>query len=85
MSHFFPDSDQIERLEQAKAALRSMGALDETFKLTSWGAQLAQIPVDPRLGQLLKESTQRGTSEDIFKLVAILSLGKHAYFYNSFF
>ena len=58
---------------QAKGLLQSMGAINESGKITGVGKQLAGLPVHPRLGQILLQATKLGQQALACDVVAILS------------
>lgn len=72
----FLDPPKDYAVEAAEQELRSLGALDESGRLTDRGRRLASLPVDPWLGRLLTEAEQRGGLEDAIDLVSALSLGQ---------
>lgn len=56
-------------LAQARELLRELGALDDRDRITSAGQALAELPIHPRLAQLLR----RGTALGLVKLAADLA------------
>ncbi len=56
--------------------LRELGALegDKRAKITAVGRQLAQLPVDVRLGRMIVEGAARGVAKELMVLTAALSI-----------
>lgn len=55
--------------------LRELGALRTgALELTKVGRDLARLPVDPRFGRMLLESTRRGTTREVIAIVAGLTV-----------
>src|SRR4051812_40918382 len=68
-----PDRRQISDGVQL---LRELGALEESAKdsLTPVGRQLAQLPVDPRLGRMVLESAKNGCVREVMIIASALSI-----------
>ncbi|MET0872941.1 MAG: ATP-dependent RNA helicase HrpA [Paeniglutamicibacter terrestris] len=58
------------------ALLRELGALNTgtDASITKIGSQLAQLPVDVRLGRMIVESSNRGCAKEVMVLAAALSI-----------
>lgn len=54
--------------------LFELGALDEHKKITARGTQLAQLPLEPRYGQMLLSGVQNNVREEILTIVAVLEI-----------
>jgi ATP-dependent helicase HrpA len=54
--------------------LRELGAFDEQGKLTRIGTQLAQLPVDPRMGRMVVEAAANGCVREVMIVAAALSI-----------
>ena len=70
-----PDRSQINdglRLLDELGALRS--GHHDTPRLTRVGHQLAQIPIDPRMGRMILEGARRGCLREILIIVSALSI-----------
>ncbi|GHF88513.1 ATP-dependent helicase HrpA [Amycolatopsis bartoniae] len=65
-----PDRRQIN---DGKQLLQELGALDGE-KLTEVGRQLAQLPVDPRLGRMVLEAAKNGCVREVMIITAGLSI-----------
>ncbi|MEG9532358.1 ATP-dependent RNA helicase HrpA [Mannheimia indoligenes] len=74
-----PDSRQIQDgirlLEELQAIIPNRnGARLSTHKLTLIGKQLAQLPVDPRLGRMIIEASKNGSLHEVMMIVSALSI-----------
>ena len=54
--------------------LQELGALDEAQQLTALGAELARLPLDPRVGRMILEARQRGALREVLVIAAALSV-----------
>ncbi|HKS47393.1 MAG TPA: ATP-dependent RNA helicase HrpA [Amycolatopsis sp.] len=68
-----PDRRQISAGVQL---LQELGALEESTKdkLTEAGRQLAQLPVDPRLGRMVLEAAKNGCVREVMIIASALSV-----------
>ncbi|PXY27615.1 ATP-dependent RNA helicase HrpA [Prauserella muralis] len=67
-----PDRRQVTAGVQL---LQELGALDPAKKqLTPVGRQLAQLPVDPRLGRMIVEAARNGCVREVMVIAAALSI-----------
>ena len=55
------------------ALLGELGAVDEANELTEIGAQLARLPLDPRVGRMILEAVQRQSLREVLVIAAALS------------
>jgi ATP-dependent helicase HrpB len=62
-------------LEQARAFLRALGAIDGEGALTATGRALREYPVHPRIAKLLLAGRERGLTHFACDLAALLSEG----------
>lgn len=74
-----PDSRQIQDgirlLEELQAIIPNRnGDRLSTHKLTLIGKQLAQLPVDPRLGRMIIEASKNGSLHEVMMIVSALSI-----------
>lgn len=65
-----PVSSMVFSLE----LLYSLGAIDDECRLTRIGAEMAEMPVEPRLANVLLASLELGCSEEILSIAAMLSV-----------
>ena len=54
--------------------LAELGAVDETNAITPLGAQLAKLPLDPRLGRMLLEANTRGALLEVLIIASAISV-----------
>jgi ATP-dependent helicase HrpA len=54
--------------------LNELGAVDDDNVLTPMGAELARLPLDPRVGRMILEARQRGALADVLVIASALSL-----------
>ena len=54
--------------------LRELHAIGADNTITKIGRQLAQLPIDPRLGRMVVESKQHGVTREVMAIVAALSI-----------
>ena len=54
--------------------LAELGAVDERHELTTLGAELARLPLDPRVGRMILEARQRGALEEVLVIASALSV-----------
>ncbi|MDN5668784.1 MAG: ATP-dependent RNA helicase HrpA, partial [Renibacterium salmoninarum] len=66
-----PDSRAIA---DGVALLRELGALTAESAISPVGRQLAQLPVDPRLGRMIVEAGRRGCAREVMILAAALTI-----------
>lgn len=55
-------------------ALRYLGALDDTGRLTPLGRRMVEFPLDPPLAKMLLQAEEEGCAEEVFTVVAMLSM-----------
>lgn len=74
----FPFLDPPDRRSVAdgRALLEELGAFapGETTRLTKVGRQLAELPLDPRLGRMVVEAERRGCLREVVVIAAALSI-----------
>ncbi|HVE53667.1 MAG TPA: ATP-dependent RNA helicase HrpA, partial [Ramlibacter sp.] len=54
--------------------LNELGAVDDDNALTPMGAELARLPLDPRVGRMILEARQRGALHEVLVIASALSL-----------
>jgi ATP-dependent helicase HrpA len=69
----FIDPPDPRNINDGVKLLEELGALDER-KLTPLGRQLAQLPVDPRLGRMVLEADKQNCVAEVMVIAAALSL-----------
>ncbi len=66
-----PDSRMIR---DGYETLRELGAVDEKNELTRIGAELARLPVDPRLGRMILAAEKEGCLAEVLIIAAAMSV-----------
>lgn len=54
--------------------LNELGAVDDDNELTPMGAELARLPLDPRVGRMILEARERGALQEVLVIASALSL-----------
>ena len=54
--------------------LNELGAVDDNNELTKVGAELAKLPLDPRVGRMILEARERGALEEVLVIASALSI-----------
>lgn len=73
----FVEPPETRAINDGVNLLRELGALAEPGQragLTAVGRQLAQLPVDPRLGRMIVEAGRRGCVREVMVLAAALTI-----------
>ncbi|MGI5996413.1 MAG: ATP-dependent RNA helicase HrpA [Saccharomonospora viridis] len=71
----FVDPPDRRQITAGVQLLTELGALDESGKgLTPVGRQLAQLPVDPRMGRMIVEAARNGCVREVMVIAAALSI-----------
>ncbi|WP_298179321.1 ATP-dependent RNA helicase HrpA, partial [Saccharomonospora sp.] len=71
----FVDPPDRRQITAGIQLLTELGALDASGKeLTSVGRQLAQLPVDPRMGRMIVEAAKNGCVREVMVIAAALSI-----------
>ncbi|NKX49972.1 ATP-dependent RNA helicase HrpA, partial [Arthrobacter deserti] len=73
----FVEPPETRAINDGVNLLRELGALAEPGQrsgLTAIGRQLAQLPVDPRLGRMIVEAGRRGCVREVMVLAAALTI-----------
>ncbi len=69
----FVEPPESRSVRDGRQLLTELGAVDG-HRLTPVGRQLAQLPVDPRLGRMVLEGERNGVLHDVLVLAAALSV-----------
>ncbi len=69
----FLDPPPTAALDEARARLRRIGAIDGDGRLTAHGKAVAAIPLDPRLAHMLIEAKQRGFGQAAAEVAVLLT------------
>ncbi|HSU71894.1 MAG TPA: ATP-dependent RNA helicase HrpA, partial [Micrococcaceae bacterium] len=70
----FVEPPESRAISDGVALLRELGAVGPQGAITAVGRQLAQLPVDPRLGRMIIEAGQRGCAREVMILAAALTI-----------
>ncbi len=70
----FLDAPDTRLVNDGYQLLDELGALKERWKVTPVGHQLAQLPIDPRLGRVLIDAAQRGVLREAIIVCSGLSV-----------
>ncbi|CAG7651935.1 unnamed protein product [Allacma fusca] len=70
----FMDPPSPESIRSCLIELQDLQALTSTGGLTSLGRQMSRFPLDPRLSRMLITSSELNCSEEILKIVSMLSV-----------
>jgi len=54
--------------------LSELGAVDDANELTTMGAELAKLPLDPRVGRMILEARDRGALDEVLVIASALSV-----------
>jgi ATP-dependent helicase HrpA len=54
--------------------LGELGAVDDANELTPMGAELARLPLDPRVGRMILEARERGALDEVLVIASALSV-----------
>ncbi len=70
----FLDPPPRRAVADGLALLAELGAVDEQHALTPVGQRLARLPVDPRIGRMLLEASERRCLREVLVIAAALSV-----------
>jgi ATP-dependent helicase HrpA len=70
----FIDPPKKAAIRDGIDTLRELGAFDDRQRLTKRGRQLAQLPVDPRIGRMLLAALDEGCLREVLIIAAALSV-----------
>jgi HrpA-like RNA helicase len=73
LTYDYFESPKPEQIVAAMESLNSIQCLDEYGKITVMGRRIAALPVTHQMGRSLISSTFKGCSEDVTKIVSMLS------------
>ncbi|MGE4519165.1 MAG: ATP-dependent RNA helicase HrpA [Desulfobacteraceae bacterium] len=76
----FIDRPETKNINDGYNLLTELGAIKETgrkgiYSLTETGAQMAKLPLDPKLSRMLIEASRRGCLEEITAIVSGITAG----------
>jgi ATP-dependent helicase HrpA len=70
----FIDPPSRRAIADGYQLLNELGAVDDANALTPMGAELARLPLDPRVGRMILEARQRGALHEVLVIASALSL-----------
>ncbi|MDB5858853.1 MAG: hprA [Ramlibacter sp.] len=70
----FIDRPSSRAISDGYQLLNELGAVDDDNALTPMGAELARLPLDPRVGRMILEARERGALAEVLVIAAALSL-----------
>lgn len=70
----FVDPPDNRLIRDGYRLLHELGAVNAEYGLTQLGRKIARLPVDPRIGRMLMESTQLGCVKEVQIIAAALSV-----------
>jgi ATP-dependent helicase HrpA len=70
----FLDAPQPRAISDGYQLLAELGAVDEERELTKTGAELARLPVDPRIGRMVVAARDAGSLREVLVIAAVLSV-----------
>jgi ATP-dependent helicase HrpA len=70
----FIDAPSKRAIADGYQLLQELGAVDELNELTRLGAELAKLPLDPRVGRMILEAKSRGALSEVLIIASALSL-----------
>ena len=70
----FLEAPPRKAIADGYALLAELGAVDETGELTPIGAELARLPLDPRVGRMILEARARQALAEVLVIAAALSV-----------
>ncbi|MBU0500957.1 MAG: ATP-dependent RNA helicase HrpA [Gammaproteobacteria bacterium] len=70
----FVDPPDSRMIKDGYRVLHEIGAVDGEGHVTLLGRRIARLPVDPRIGRMLMESTQNGSLREVTVIAAALSV-----------
>src|SRR5207253_7166379 len=68
------DAPSARAVTDGYALLSELGAVDDANELTALGAELARLPLDPRVGRMLIAARAEGCLEQVRIIAAALSV-----------
>ena len=70
----FIERPQARAIADGYQLLAELGAVDETNELTAIGAELARLPLDPRVGRMILEARARQSLDEVLVIASALSV-----------
>ena len=70
----FLEAPKPKAIADGYQLLGELGAVDERLELTSIGAELAKLPLDPRIGRMILEARSKGALSEVLIVASALSV-----------
>ncbi len=70
----FLEAPQRRAIADGYQLLNELGAVDDANELTPMGAELARLPLDPRVARMIVEARSRGALEEVLVIASALSV-----------
>ena len=70
----FLEAPQGRAIADGYQLLNELGAMDDANELTAMGAELAKLPLDPRVGRMIVEARERGALDEVLVIASALSV-----------
>ncbi|MDM0023570.1 ATP-dependent RNA helicase HrpA [Variovorax saccharolyticus] len=70
----FLEAPQRRAIADGYQLLNELGAVDDANELTPMGAELARLPLDPRVARMIIEARTRGALEEVLVIASALSV-----------
>ena len=70
----FIEAPQRRAIADGYQLLQELGAVDEANEITQVGAELAKLPLDPRVARMLLEARERGALAEVLVIASALSV-----------
>ena len=70
----FLEAPQGRAIADGYQLLNELGAMDDANELTAMGAELAKLPLDPRVGRMIIEARERGALDEVLVIASALSV-----------
>jgi ATP-dependent helicase HrpA len=70
----FIEPPQRRAIADGYQLLNELGAVDDNNELTATGAELAKLPLDPRVGRMILEARGRGALDEVLVIASALSV-----------
>src|SRR4051812_48053545 len=70
----FIDAPSRRAIADGYQLLNELGAVDDANELTPMGAELAKLPLDPRVARMIIEARERGALDEVLVIASALSI-----------
>jgi ATP-dependent helicase HrpA len=70
----FIDPPSRRAIADGYQLLNELGAVDDANELTTMGAELAKLPLDPRVARMIVEARERGALDEVLVIASALSV-----------